>query len=196
MVLAQQVAVTEQRERTANATDDREHVGGTGAGDARHDEPAQDEERIVEGERRANHDAEKHDDDERFHDPREPRTAPEENHGKGHGGVRQCTPRARDRAAGEILDGKSATAHQRAAHRDRPEHEVNGKTNQNPARQMSRPAFEGRQSRGKLPACKAFAEDKLEERAEGQRPQQREPTPCASRPSPPRCRSRRCRSPP
>ena len=128
----------------------------------------------MEGQRRAEDDAEKHEDDERLHDARETSRAAKVDDGKSDDGVRETAPGTRDRTTREIFHGQPAAADQRAAHGDGPQDDIECESTQHPARQMSRPAFERGGAGRELPAREAFAEDELEERPERQGPEQRE----------------------
>lgn len=78
-----------------------------------------------------------------------------------------------------ILNRKSASADQRAADCNRPQHQVAKESDEHPSGQVPGPALQDRCPGGELPAREPFSEDELEECAKRECPEQTRPVRCA-----------------
>ena len=177
LFFAHPVVVREHRHRTADATDDGEHVQAGTLRNDRHEGAHQHCGRIVEGQCRADENGESHHADKRLHQLFEATISTEQHEHKTKKAMEDAAPGLRHSSLCEVTDSEAGGVGQRRGDKDSPQHEVDAEVHLDPGGQILRPSLQRRPACGELPACDPFVEHVFEERAHGDRPQQHDAIP-------------------
>jgi hypothetical protein len=181
--LADPVSIADDGERSAHAAhegDRPRQAARVGLRDARHEQPLRDADEVRPDEHDGDHDAHEHDADADHHDALEEAEAPDPHERDRDralsgaedelraGGVVEETE-----GLGEGVAGHPGAADERGAREIRPRQEIRGEEHPHRPAEAGHRALEDGLPRGKLPAGEPLGEHELQERAEGDRPQDR-----------------------